>query len=53
MMPSFDVDEDLIRRLSALLEETGLGEIEFAEGDRRVRVARAGTAPAFMPAAAF
>ena len=43
-MAQFDVDEVLIRRLSALLEETGLGEIEFTEGERRIRVARAGNA---------
>jgi acetyl-CoA carboxylase biotin carboxyl carrier protein len=34
------VDSDLIRALAALLEETGLSEIEIAEGERRVRVAR-------------
>jgi acetyl-CoA carboxylase biotin carboxyl carrier protein len=41
------VDGDLVRALAALLEETGLSEIEFAQGDRRIRVARnAGPAPA-------
>lgn len=39
-MARFDVDPDLIRRLAALLEETGLSEIEYAEGHRHVRVAR-------------
>jgi len=34
------VDGDLIRALAALLQETGLSEIEIAEGERRVRVAR-------------
>jgi len=34
------VDGDLVRALAALLEETGLSEIEIAQGDRRVRVAR-------------
>jgi acetyl-CoA carboxylase biotin carboxyl carrier protein len=34
------VDGDLIRALAALLHETGLSEIEYAEGDRRIRVAR-------------
>jgi acetyl-CoA carboxylase biotin carboxyl carrier protein len=38
----FDVDSDLIRRLAALLEETGLSEIELGEGNRRLRVARGG-----------
>ena len=36
----FDVDADLIRRLTALLEETGLSEIELGDGERRVRVVR-------------
>ena len=35
------VDLDLIRELAALLDETGLTEIEVGDGDRRVRVARA------------
>jgi acetyl-CoA carboxylase biotin carboxyl carrier protein len=35
-----EVDRDLIRALAALLHETGLSEIEYAVGDRRVRVAR-------------
>jgi acetyl-CoA carboxylase biotin carboxyl carrier protein len=40
-MPSrFNVDPDLIRRLAEILNETGLGEIEYAEGERRIRVAR-------------
>ncbi len=33
-------DAELIRTLAALLTETGLTEIEYAIGDRRVRVAR-------------
>jgi acetyl-CoA carboxylase biotin carboxyl carrier protein len=33
-------DVELIRNLAALLTETGLTEIEYAVGDRRVRVAR-------------
>ena len=36
------VDGALIRELAALLEETGLSEIEIGEGERRVRVARGG-----------
>jgi acetyl-CoA carboxylase biotin carboxyl carrier protein len=47
-------DPDLIRTLAALLTETGLTEIEYAIGDRRIRIARvpggAGSAP--IPAAA-
>ena len=34
-------DAELIRTLAALLTETGLSEIEYAIGDRRIRVARA------------
>jgi acetyl-CoA carboxylase biotin carboxyl carrier protein len=39
-MASFDIDGDLIRKLADLLRETGLTEVEFAEGDRRIRVTR-------------
>jgi acetyl-CoA carboxylase biotin carboxyl carrier protein len=39
-------DTELIRGLAALLTETGLTEIEYAVGDRRVRVARAVAGPA-------
>jgi len=47
-------DEELIRTLAALLTETGLTEIEYAVGDRRIRVARtaAGLAPLAAPTAA-
>jgi acetyl-CoA carboxylase biotin carboxyl carrier protein len=48
--PDLRVDGDLVRQLAALLEETGLTEIEYAVGERRVRVARA-TAPAAAVAA--
>lgn len=39
------VDQDLIRQLAALLDETGLTEIEVEHDDTRIRVARGG-APA-------
>ena len=39
-------DAELIRTLAALLTETGLTEIEYAIGDRRIRIARAPTGPA-------
>ena len=39
-MPGIKIDPELIRSLAALLEETGLSEIEVAEGTARVRVAR-------------
>ena len=39
-MAKFEMDTDFIRKLAAILEETDLGEIELADGDRRIRVAR-------------
>ncbi len=49
------VDKDLIRELSALLEETGLSEIEIESAGLRVRVARniqvAAVAAPALPAA--
>jgi len=61
-MPKFSVDPELIRQLADILNQTGLGEIEYAEGERRIRVARpavtqvasaaAPMAPAAAPAAA-
>lgn len=47
------VDGDLVRALAALLDETGLSEIEYAAGNHRIRVARfGGNAPAAAPGAA-
>ncbi len=44
-MAKFEPDDALIRRLAALLEETGLSEIEYEADGRRIRVGRgAGTA---------
>lgn len=43
-----DVDSDLIRELAGLLEETGLGEIEIARGDWKIRIARPVTQMASM-----
>lgn len=45
------IDAELIRRLAELLKETGLGEIEYAEGERRIRIAMP-TAAAPVAAAA-
>ena len=42
-MGKLDIDRDLIRELAALLEETGLGEIEIEDEGRRIRVARPAT----------
>jgi acetyl-CoA carboxylase biotin carboxyl carrier protein len=38
-------EAELIRTLAALLTETGLTEIDYAIGDRRIRVARVPTGP--------
>jgi acetyl-CoA carboxylase biotin carboxyl carrier protein len=46
------VDGDLVRSLAALLEETGLSEIEYAVGERRIRVARHAGAVNVVAAAA-
>jgi acetyl-CoA carboxylase biotin carboxyl carrier protein len=40
-MPKTEIDSDAVRELAALLDETGLSEIEYAQGEWRVRVARA------------
>jgi acetyl-CoA carboxylase biotin carboxyl carrier protein len=45
------IDNELVRALAALLEETGLTEIEYAVGERRIRVARNGGAAVAMVAA--
>jgi len=50
-MANFDIDGDLIRKLADLLRDTGLTEIEFAEGDKRLRVARGGVAASVAIAA--
>ena len=39
-MAKFEMDTDFIRKLAAILDETRLGEIEMADGERRIRVAR-------------
>ena len=52
-MAKFEKDTDFIRKLAAILEETNLGEIELADGDRRIRIARpiVAAAPAQIAAA--
>ncbi len=47
-MAEFEIDAELVRTLAALLDETGLGEIEFEADGRRVRVARPGTSAVAM-----
>ena len=36
------IDETAIRKLAELLDETGLGEIEIAEGEKIIRVSKTG-----------
>ena len=55
-MAKFELDTEFVRKLAAILEETKLGEIELADGERRIRVARpaapiAQAAPVVMAAA--
>ena len=52
-MAKFEMDTDFVRKLAAILEETGLGEIELSDGERKIRVARPTTiaAPAAAPVA--
>ncbi len=53
-MAKFEVNEELVRKLADLLEETGLNEIEYEVNNHRIRVAKnAGmTTLAAPPAAA-
>ncbi len=48
------VDTDLVRELAAMLNDTGLSEIEVGDGERKIRVSRTMTAVAtqFAPAPA-
>lgn len=53
-----DIDSDFVRKLAKLLEETGLTDIEYAEGDKRIRcsmqrntIVTAAAAPVAAPAA--
>jgi acetyl-CoA carboxylase biotin carboxyl carrier protein len=53
-MAKFELDTEFVRKLAQLLHETHLGEIELADGDKRVRVARQAVtvaAPAAGPVA--
>ena len=39
-MAKFEMDTEFIAKLAEILEKTQLGEIEMADGERRIRVAR-------------
>ncbi len=51
-MAKFDIDTEFVRKLAQVLQETGLGEIELADGDKRIRVARPTVTVAAAPVAA-
>ena len=51
-MSKLELDEDLVRKLSELLNEMGLTEIEYEYGEHRIRVARGGTTYAAVQPAA-
>jgi acetyl-CoA carboxylase biotin carboxyl carrier protein len=48
---TMQVDTDLVRELAAMLNETGLSEIEVEDGERKIRVSRTMTAVATAVAA--
>jgi acetyl-CoA carboxylase biotin carboxyl carrier protein len=50
--PSDPFDVEAVRRLAAVLEDTGLSEIEVERGDLRIRVARTLSVTVAAPAAA-
>jgi len=39
-MAKFEMDTEFVRKLAEILEENDLGEIELADGDRKIRIAR-------------
>jgi acetyl-CoA carboxylase biotin carboxyl carrier protein len=49
-MSSFDLDAEFVRTMAKLLEESGLTEMEYSEGERRIRLSRMAP-PAAYPAA--
>jgi acetyl-CoA carboxylase biotin carboxyl carrier protein len=48
-MAKFEMDTEFVRKLADILKETHLGEIELADGDRRIRVARPAVTVAAAP----
>lgn len=51
-MAEFDIDEALVRKLAGLLDETGLTELEYTDGERRIRVSKSAPVMATPLAAA-
>jgi acetyl-CoA carboxylase biotin carboxyl carrier protein len=50
-MAKFEMDTEFVRKLAQILHETHLGEIELADGDKRIRVARPAVTVAAAPVA--
>ena len=51
-MSGFPIDEEAVRRLAALLDETGVAEIEYRDGDRSLRISARGAVQVSAPMAA-
>ncbi|NIA68771.1 acetyl-CoA carboxylase, biotin carboxyl carrier protein [Pelagibius litoralis] len=51
-MAKFEVNEELVRKLADLLQETGLNEIEYEINNHRIRVAKGAGAVSYAPAPA-
>ncbi len=49
-MAKFDIDDDAVRKLAQLLDETKLSEIEYEADGQRIRVARGGRSGGEVPA---
>lgn len=39
-MAKFDVDAELVAKLAKLISDTGLSELEYAEGEKRIRLTK-------------
>ena len=48
-MSEFDIDENAVRRLAALLRETGIAEVEYRDGDRCLRLVAVPTSATVLP----
>ena len=51
-MAKFELDTEFVRKLAQILHETHLGEIELADGDKSIRVARPTVSVAAAPVVA-
>lgn len=50
-MTKLTVDKKLIRDLAKILQDTGLAEVEWSEGDVKLRVSRGAVSAAYAPVA--